>query len=596
MPADAAKRSNATRLKVGLMLDSLTQPQWVYDIVDGIQQSGFAEVSLLIHNGDVDTPHRGLQRILRNRHRIAYALYTRLDDRLFRRQPDAFTERSIADLVAGVPSVRVVPIKKKFSDYFDAADVAAIRAHGLDVALRLGFRILKGDSLHIARYGVWSYHHGDNLVNRGGPPGFWEVMQQEAVTGSVLQVLTDELDNGQVIYRSYAPTDARSVRRNLDNFYRKSSTFVLRKLRELSYRGAAALECDPHAETFTPYCRPLYKEPGNLAMTKMAARLFIRYAADKLRSTVYLDQWAVAYRLNPALSAPDPGMHRYKLLLPPVDRFWADPFPVVTAGRQFIFVEELQYSSGKGHISVLELDKKGELRGVEPVLEQEHHLSYPFVFEWKGAHFMIPDSGDRRRVEIFRASDFPRGWQLENVLLDNVFAVDATLHEADGVWWMFTNVGEEGTWNHDELHLFHAASPLGPWQPHAMNPVKSDARSARPAGRLFWWKGSLYRPSQDCSGHYGRAVVINKVLRLSPAEYQEVEVSRLEPRWAPNLLGTHTLNAAPGISVADVLVRRRRAGATGTVAIPAPEGSAASVQRVTYTHAPTTGQGSSETV
>ena len=105
----------------------------------------------------------------------------------------------------------------------------------LDVALCFGFRILKGDALKIARHGVWSFHHGDNLVNRGGPAGFWEVMDGIPVTGSVLQILTEDLDNGRVIYRSWSPTSDRfSVKANRNNLYWKSSAFVIRKLKDLA--------------------------------------------------------------------------------------------------------------------------------------------------------------------------------------------------------------------------------------------------------------------------------------------------------------------------------------------------------------------------
>ena len=48
--------------------------------------------------------------------------------------------------------------------------------------------------------GVWSYHHGDNRVNRGGPAGFWEVFEQWDVTGSILQVLSEELDAGKTLF------------------------------------------------------------------------------------------------------------------------------------------------------------------------------------------------------------------------------------------------------------------------------------------------------------------------------------------------------------------------------------------------------------
>jgi hypothetical protein len=548
------------RLRIGLLLDSFTQQKWVYDIVEEIQRSSYARVVLVVENGDVDRPERGfVRRLARNRKRLAYALYTRIDERLFRRQPDAFTETSIADLVAGVPTLRVTPIKKRFSDYFADEDVAAIREHDLDVAIRLGFRIMRGDSLRIARHGVWSYHHGDNLVNRGGPPGFWEVMKNEPATGSVLQVLTDELDNGRVIYRSHAPTDTRSVYRNKDNFYRKSTAFVARKLKELAERGPASLEEDPQgAVAFTPYARPIYREPGNLEMVSYGMRLAGRYAADKLKDLWFVNQWTVAYRLHPGADGPDPGLHRFKLLRPPSDRFWADPFPVSANGLHYVFVEELPFRTNKGHISVLELDGSGHLRRTAKVLEKDHHLSYPFVFEWRGERFMIPETGANRSIEVYRARAFPDQWELEQVLMDDIYAVDTTLTERDGTWWMFTNIALDGVVNTDELYVFQAPTPFGPWAPHRRNPVKSDGRCARPAGRLFHWKGSLYRPSQNCSGRYGAAIVINKVEQLDDCDYRETEVSRIEPRWARSLLATHTLNSAAGITVADVLVQWRR--------------------------------------
>ncbi len=562
-PATARDANMPARLplKVGLLLDSYVQPQWVHDIVADIQRSACAQVALVVENGDVDRPVHGLvRRLLHNRHRLAYALYTRLDDLLFRREPDAFTNTSIEALVDGAAKIRVMPIKKRYSDYFTPEDVARIREQDLDVVLRLGFRILRGDALRIARYGVWSYHHGDNLMNRGGPAGFWEVMEGQPVTGSVLQILGSELDNGTVIYRSHAPTDAHSVRRNVENFYRKSAAFVMRKLQDLAEEGPAALDCDPHAETYIPYTNRLYREPGNVEMAAMALRLGGRAAAHKLRTALYHDQWALACRVHPGSPGPDPGFNRYRTLLPPRDRFWADPFPVAHDDGFYVFMEELPYRRGKGHIALMDLDRKGTPRSVQTVLERDHHLSYPFVFEWQGAQYLIPETGSERRVEVYRASAFPFDWTLQSVLLDGLYAVDATLAEVDGTWWMFANVGVEGGLNYDELCLFHAPTPLGPWTPHRRNPVKSDARCARPAGRLFYWHGDLYRPSQDCSGKYGSAIVINRVTRLTTTEFREEAVSRIAPKWAPGLVGTHTVNSAPGISVVDVLVRRRRGG------------------------------------
>ena len=34
----------------------------------------------------------------------------------------------------------------------------------------------KGKILDIFHFGILSFHHGDNRVIRGGPSGFWEVL------------------------------------------------------------------------------------------------------------------------------------------------------------------------------------------------------------------------------------------------------------------------------------------------------------------------------------------------------------------------------------------------------------------------------------
>ena len=126
---------------------------------------------------------------------------------------------------------------------------------------------------------------------------------------------------------------------------------------------------------------------------------------------------------------------------------------------------------------------------------------------------------------------------------------------------MFVNLQEEGVAvNWDELHLYYAESPLGPWKPHARNPVVSDVRSARPAGRLFWSKDVLYRPSQDSSLRYGYATTISKVASLSTVTYTETEVLKILPDWDKDIIGIHTVNLTDEMTVIDCLTRRPRKG------------------------------------
>ena len=171
---------------------------------------------------------------------------------------------------------------------------------------------------------------------------------------------------------------------------------------------------------------------------------------------------------------------------------------------------------------------------------------------------MLPESGANRTVEIYRCARFPDEWRLEKVLLRGAPFVDATLHRTADAWWMFVNAGADGAELHDELHIYTADSLLGEWRPHAANPVKSDVRSARPAGRLYESGGSLYRPAQICAPLYGTGISINRVLRLNPEEYVECEERRILPAHPAGLLGLHTVNRAGELSVVDGFMRRLR--------------------------------------
>ena len=282
-----------------------------------------------------------------------------------------------------------------------------------------------------------------------------------------------------------------------------------------------------------------------------------RLAARSVERALHIEQWFLAYKLGGARVVAD--LEGYTRLLPPKDRDWADPFVVEKGGRYYVFFEELLYSTRKAHISMLEIDANGVASAPQKVLEAEHHLSYPFVFEHDGSLYMLPESARSGSVELYRCVDFPLVWKRERVLISGVRLVDATLHKAADRWWMFANstAGKSRMFD-DELHLFHADKLTGDWQPHAKNPVKSDARSSRPAGSLFVRDGALYRPAQVCVPRYGAGLAIQRVLKLTPQQYAERQVERLLADPAGGVIGLHTMNRAGDLTVVDAFARRRR--------------------------------------
>jgi hypothetical protein len=259
---------------------------------------------------------------------------------------------------------------------------------------------------------------------------------------------------------------------------------------------------------------------------------------------------------------PDGAPFRFRNLFPPSGRSWADPFPVLDNGRYYIFLEEYEHRRMHGRICVLEIDALGKVVSQpRPVLEREFHVSYPFVFRHEGEWYMMPETAKRNAVELFRAARFPDQWEFDRTLVEAFAPVDATLACIEERWWMFlaTSVPEAPV-SYDELALYYADSPLGPWTPHPRNPMKVDVRSARPAGRLFRHNGAYYRPAQDGTPLYGSAIVMNRIDNLDPASpYRETAVARLEPCWTPGLSGTHTINATAGLTIIDARrVTRRR--------------------------------------
>jgi hypothetical protein len=283
----------------------------------------------------------------------------------------------------------------------------------------------------------------------------------------------------------------------------------------------------------------------------------LRRKLDKtFASLFFIDQWVIM--TGQGLDYASLRWEALRPILPDKDRYWGDPFVIERGDRYYVFVEEKVYAEGRGHIACLIVDAEDQLAGRQVVLEREYHLSYPFVFEHEGQTYMVPETAGHRTIEVYRCTRFPDQWELHGTLMEGIYAVDATLLEHGGRWWMFANVKEEGGSSLNALHLFWAQSPLAEaWTPHPRNPIVSDLGSARPAGRIFMHDGQLIRPSQDSRQRYGHALKFNRITGLSTEDYREETIAEFAPRGS-GIQATHTFNQAGGLTVIDAVIRRRK--------------------------------------
>ncbi|NNG16068.1 MAG: hypothetical protein HKM89_06265, partial [Gemmatimonadales bacterium] len=367
---DSLDTAHSRPLRVGILVDTFAQPRWALSVLQDIRLSPYADLVATIRNA---TPPPSLslsQRLARKWRSFLYGWYTAWDDRKYATPEDPLVMCDAKRLLGTVTVIDAVPRMTLHTDRFEDDDIRRIRELDLDVILRFGFRLLRGAILGCARYGVWSYHHGDNRQYRGGPPCFWEVAEGNTVSGSMLQVITEELDAGQVLYRSYGRTDPHSVRKTRQECYGTAQQFVLRKLQDVYLHGRAGLGTHTNLQpSWVPYSNRLYVAPTNGEMLHFFWVLLRRRVVAKSRSMFQPTRWILAYHFDRTSTAPvgtelvpprSRVFHRFKPIIPPRGQLWADPFPLRVDGKFYVFFENWRVGGGNGHIAVMEWKGDGQ--------------------------------------------------------------------------------------------------------------------------------------------------------------------------------------------------------------------------------------------
>jgi hypothetical protein len=281
----------------------------------------------------------------------------------------------------------------------------------------------------------------------------------------------------------------------------------------------------------------------------------------KLIRTFFREQWSLLL-LSGESFLEDAGENRrlLKKIVPPLDFQWADPFIAEWEGRVYIFVEQ-QYKHESGTLGYIE--PFAHTQCSFPVLEKPYHLSFPNVFHYENAWYMIPESHENRTIDLYKAADFPTAWELEATLMRDVDAVDSVVFSHDAKWWLFTSIKEKGaagkhkTSHNDNLHLFYADSfPTDKWTPHPQNPICTGETNSRMAGAVFRGaQGKVYRPAQNCLKDYGKETNINEILELTETSYKEKLIETVLPEKEMNAVCTHTLNFSEKYAVRDIKTR-----------------------------------------
>ncbi len=542
-------------LRIAILINSTRILEWQFQMLKKIQDSGDGQIVLAITRGDTK-PGKAIP----VKSELAQSLFTRYaqwDRKKFTLNPNPYGPSSLEKLDATMPVVSITPETALWNDTVKQDDLDTLREHDIDVILRLGWRIVQGGLLSLPRYGVWSFHHGDNRINRGGPPAVWEHHYGQHCAGVTLQILSEKLDDGLVLDRSTTATDRSSISKTRGKLYMRSVDMLPRNFTALRQLGFDAFikRARSAEQPVSFYSQPLLTEK-KMSLKEVighVGRGLYTYVKNVVFSRRFEEKWVLYFKLGEQMST---SLWQFTKIESPNDRYWADPHVIKRDGTYYVFVEEFMYNTRRGRIAVIPVSEDGTVGEAQTILAPDYHLSYPFVFEHDGQTYMVPESGENRSVDLYKCVQFPDQWEHVKTLMDGVYAVDTTLYQHNGRWWMFTNrCDTDGGTTHDELHVYSADHFMDDtWVPHPEGVVVSDVRCARPAGALFENDGKLYRPAQDCSVDYGYALQLQEVTQLTEEYYEEIPATRLTPDWNDRVKGVHTLNYVDGMTIVDAKV------------------------------------------
>jgi len=524
------------QIKIAFVIDELIISIWKYKLIKRILIEKIADICYIIIRSKEFTSKKNTGSKIQNFH-------IKLDKKYYKPSPDAFEDKTLKDLF---------PEENK---WISSGFADKLKNESVDFLIWLSDETPEDIFYKDLKHGILFFSHGKKNT-RFSHFGYEEFIKMNGVISSSLILKKNISDLGKIISQTWSTMPSLSLSRSRNEHAWKLHSFIPRALNNFSKEG----------ESFFSN-KPQYLKKENLSKKKSPSEInallnlclhFYYIAYNYIRKKFMREQWLLLFKNE---TTPSFSVNGFKIISPPKDRFWADPILVQKEDKNYLFFEELPFSTNRGFLSVVEINENGFSGPINPILEKPYHLSYPFIFELEDTFYMIPESNENRDIQLYECTSFPNEWKHKMDLMTNLVAVDTTLFYHNKKWWMFTAISEcEGIAKNDELFLFYADTPLTQdWKSHPQNPIISDVRSARPGGSIYIQSGKIIRPSQDCSKKYGYGINLNEIEILTETEYSEKRIQHFTPPDIyKNIRRTHSYAHQAGVSVIDGLIQRNK--------------------------------------
>jgi hypothetical protein len=511
--------------RFGVLLNQEQLYPWQISVLEELKKTGLAECVFLIIRKEEPTPKKNIIQKLFQKN-LLFLQYKKL------KLNPALYQLKHYPLFDPIEKIEVKPILSgKNREQLENTDVDTIKSKNLDFILRFGFGILKGEILNSAKWGVWSYHHGDEQVFRGGPAGYWELAKNKRMQGVILQRLTEKLDAGKIILKRHYSVILDSYAANVTKIFMHSADMPAQALRMI----AGGL-MDPNTwEPVTTHAK-IYHHPTNIQFILFAVKMFFNKVRASYIRVFMQENWVVGYKKDKEI--------RYVTSAKDAEYF-ADPFIVPGITKPLIIAEHYSYKTRKGNIVVVDPG----MNQVKTVIEKKTHLSYPFVFTENGSTHIIPEESATGKVNLYQWNPVDQTAHFQQTLID-LPIIDPSILKHQGKYYLFGGI--KGQLPNEKLFIFISDQLEGPYQPHPCNPVKCTPEGSRMGGGFIAENGNIVRPGQYSLKHYGEKLLFFKIEKLSPTEYKEIfHYEMLPHQSAPFKCGLHNYHKNGNFEVFD---------------------------------------------
>lgn len=411
--------------------------------------------------------------------------------------PDAEAQEDLSELLNTLP---VVAIRGESPD---ANELRNLEGHGANVLLSfLPGRIPPPGTPSPV---IWQFDlHGSGLAGDGFPEHTGWMLEDDTVC------LRSWGSDGTAVSTTYR-TSLHNGRLDVQGMLQASAWLPIQMHRARLGQWKAPVE-----ETADPTRR----KEGLFDLFRQWLRLELRPNREVPGRTARIGEWNLGIYPHPIstllsdthntnvrwLSSPSPGSQR------------TEPFGYRTPdGQLSVLYRKSGELNSNDSIARVRPRNDGILKRSRNMLSTVHALGYPYTVERPDGVYVVVSYPHQDRIELFRVAENNESLDHVGTLLERAL-MNPTCVEHAGGWWLFgTDMEEPDT----VLRAYHAPQLHGPYQPHALNPVRVAGSGCRSAGTFFIHDGYLWRPSVDNTDPRGPEVIFNRINVLDTERFHE---------------------------------------------------------------------------